>query len=189
MLWESGDPGFNSANRFRNRLAAYFLPSWTEWYKAAYYDPQNNVYYDYPTGSDTEPTPVAGGMAPGTAVYLQPREQGPAPIRRAGGLSPYGTMAQGGNMEEWVEDHLGFDHQYQDPSQFRIIVGGSWNFPEASHMQAGNYEEGSPGGGGGHIGFRVASVPEPSTIMMGALATAGLLVWRRQLRKHRGSLP
>ena len=46
---------------------------------------------------------VASGVAAGTAVYNQP---GPADIFLAGGLSPYGTMAQGGNADEWEETEL-----------------------------------------------------------------------------------
>ena len=72
-------------------------------YKAAYYDATAGVYYEYPTGSDTAPTPVASGTAAGTAVYQQPDSQGPADITLSGGLSPYGTMAQGGNVSEWQE--------------------------------------------------------------------------------------
>jgi sulfatase modifying factor 1 len=58
QLWSPSDTGYNPNNLYRNSLAKYFLPSVDEWYKAAYYDPTNGVYYDYPTGSDTEPTPV-----------------------------------------------------------------------------------------------------------------------------------
>jgi len=94
-VWMPGDAGYNPDNPYRNSLATYVLPSDDEWYKTAYYSP-DGVYYDYPTGSDTAPTPVAGGTDPGTAVYLQDLSQGPADIDNAGGLSPYGTMGQGG---------------------------------------------------------------------------------------------
>ena len=102
-MWASGDAGFNAANPFRNSQAHYFLPSLDEWYKAAYYDPTNGVYYDFPTGSDSLPTAVAGGTAAGTTVIDQPIDNGPADITLAGGLSPYGTMGQGGNVLEWQE--------------------------------------------------------------------------------------
>ena len=53
------------------------------------------AYYDYPTGSNS---PLRGRERhdPGTAVSRQ--KMGPADITQAGGLSPYGTMAQGGNV-------------------------------------------------------------------------------------------
>ncbi|NNC90446.1 MAG: SUMF1/EgtB/PvdO family nonheme iron enzyme, partial [Akkermansiaceae bacterium] len=52
-LWTAGDAGYDPANPFRNSDAFYFLPSEDEWYRAAYYDPDAALYYDYPTGSDT----------------------------------------------------------------------------------------------------------------------------------------
>jgi hypothetical protein len=60
-LWTAGDAGYDPNNLYRNSLARYVLPSVDEWYKAAYYDAMSGVYYDYPTGSNTAPTPVASG--------------------------------------------------------------------------------------------------------------------------------
>jgi sulfatase modifying factor 1 len=84
--------------------ADYFLPSVDEWYKGAYYDPNKGGrgvggYWKYPTGSDAPPTPVSGGTDPNTAVYNQwfdKQYRDPADVNNAGGLSPYGTMAHGG---------------------------------------------------------------------------------------------
>ena len=100
-LWTISDAGYNPNNLYRNSLATYFLPSVDEWYKAAYYDPANGVYYDYPTSSDNEPSAVASGTAAGTAVYFG--QLGPADIMQSGRLSPFGTMGQGGNVWEWEE--------------------------------------------------------------------------------------
>jgi formylglycine-generating enzyme required for sulfatase activity len=100
QLWEPGDAGYNPANLFRDSLARYFLPSADEWYKAAFYDPAMGGYWDYPTGSNDPPTSVPFGTAPGTAVWNRPFEQGPADVNLAGGLSPYGTMGQAGNVGE-----------------------------------------------------------------------------------------
>jgi hypothetical protein len=85
LLWDPADAGHDPSNLNRNKLARYFLPTENEWYKAAYYDATAGVYYDYPTGSDSPPTPVASGTAPGTAVYDQLFSQGPADIMLAGG--------------------------------------------------------------------------------------------------------
>jgi len=104
FLWQSGDPGFDGSNPFRNSMTHYFLPSTDEWYKAAFYDPNADGgaggYWDYPTGSDFVPTFVGGGTNPGTAVWNQDFLQGPADITKAGGLSPYHTMAQAGKLWE-----------------------------------------------------------------------------------------
>jgi formylglycine-generating enzyme required for sulfatase activity len=100
-LWTSGEAGYDVNNQYRNSLAKYFLPSYNEWYKAAYYNPTNSTYYDYANGSDTAPTAVASGTTAGTAVYGG--QLGPADVNLAGGLSPYGVMGLGGNVYEWEE--------------------------------------------------------------------------------------
>ena len=97
--WGPSDLGFDGGNVRRNSLSQYFLPSLDEWHKAAYYDPGERSYWEYAVGSNELPTAVAEGTAAGTAVY----SRFPAPVTRAGGLSPFGTMAQDGNALEWVE--------------------------------------------------------------------------------------
>ncbi len=106
QLWEPGDAGYDSDNLFRNSQASYFLPSVDEWYKAAFYDPVTDVYFDFPNGSDTAPIPVASGTDPNTAVFDQSSFQGPADIMLAGGPSPFGTVAQAGNVYEWEETEV-----------------------------------------------------------------------------------
>lgn len=172
-LWQAGDAGYNAANPYRNSNAHYFLPSTDEWYKAAYYNPGNNTYFDYPTGSNGLPGGwggwVSGGTTPGTAVYYQEYHQGPADVENAGGLSPYGTMGQGGNVFEWNEtSQSGIN---DDPDSTRVIRGGAWgsNFLgqyDAVDMLSSRYYSFSPesefsGEYGSIVGFRVAAVPEP----------------------------
>jgi formylglycine-generating enzyme len=103
QLWQSTDVGYDPENPYRNKNAKFFLPSISEWHKAAYYDPVADKYYLYPTGSDSAPTPVSEGTSPGTAVFAQGWTT-PADVDKAGGLSPYGTMGQGGNVSEWLEN-------------------------------------------------------------------------------------
>jgi formylglycine-generating enzyme required for sulfatase activity len=183
LLWQSGDPGYNAANPLRNSLAYYFLPSFDEWFKAAYYDPNANGgvggYWDYPTGSDTEPIPVSGGTAAGTAVYLQPFEQGPADIHHAGGLSPYGVMGLGGNVWEWEETE--FDLVNDDSTSFRGVRGGNWFF-DSFDLDASYRDFGVPSVEGDDVGFRVASIPEPNTMLLGFLAAAGLMLRTKDSR-------
>jgi len=82
------------------------------------------VYYDYPTGSDSAPTPVYSGTLAGTAVYDRDISDGPADIASAGGLSPYGTMGQGGNVLEWMESAS--DGTNDSGSENRVWRGGAW---------------------------------------------------------------
>jgi hypothetical protein len=94
-------------NLFRHQDAAFWLPSVDEWYKAAYYDPNKGSeggYWKYATGSDSVPTPVKEGTLSGTAVHSFDQGVGPAFIDNAGGLSPLGTMAQNGNVWEWMAE-------------------------------------------------------------------------------------
>ena len=102
-LWTSGESGYDVNNKYRNSLAKYFLPNANEWYKAAYYNPTNNTYYDYTNGSNTIPTAVASGTTAGTAVYGNAYSAGPVDVNQAGGLSPYGVMGLGGNVFELEE--------------------------------------------------------------------------------------
>jgi len=178
-LWEVGDAGYNASNPFRNSNAHYFLPSEDEWYKAAYYDPNANSglggYWNYATGSDTAPTAVASGTASGTAVYNG--QAGPADITNAGGLSAYGTMAQNGNVWEWGEN--GFTAPNDSAGESRVIRGGNWlNLSNSLSSSLRSFF--SPTNEGSSIGFRVAAVPEPSSLLLSALGLMAFVMRRKR---------
>jgi formylglycine-generating enzyme required for sulfatase activity len=160
-LWESGDAGYDASNPYRNTSAAYYLPSMDEWYKAAYYDPDLNGglggYFDYATGSDTAPTAVAGGTTAGTAVYQG--QAGPADITNAGGLGPYGTMAQSGNVWEWEETAV--DLVNDTTGENRGRRGGPWTNNGPNLTSSARNGVTNPAGGGIHSGFRVAGLLDP----------------------------
>jgi len=175
-LWSSGDawqPG--GENLFRHKDAHYFLPSEDEWYKAAYYDGNTSTYFDYATGSDTAPTAVASGTTADTAVYNG--QAGPADITNAGGLSPYGTMAQNGNVWEWAESD--FDGTNDSATGSRVLRGGGW-VRASGGLQASDRSVGTPSFGDGSVGFRVAAVPEPSTLWMMLTGAISLMIRRKR---------
>lgn len=176
-LWTAGDAGYDASNPFRNSNAYYFLPSENEWYRAAYYAPSGGVYYDYATGSDTAPTAVTGGTANGTAVYIQPFGQGPADTTNAGGLSPFGTMGQNGNVWEWGESR--FTAPNDTAVESRVFRGGDW-FYNSNPLQSSSRYFTSPSSEGSNVGFRVAAVPEPSGLSLFMLSALGLLVRRKR---------
>ena len=177
-LWSSEQAWTEGGtNLYRNKDAFYFLPSANEWYKAAYYNPAGSNYFLYPTASSSVPTAVASGTSAGTAVYEQDFAQGPAEVTLAGGLSPYGTMGQGGNVWEWNESASNGTNSTS--SENRAIRGAYWaessRFFRSSARQSIN-----PAGDNSNIGFRVASVPEPSTYALLLMAGAGWLLWKRR---------
>jgi formylglycine-generating enzyme required for sulfatase activity len=170
-LWSSADAWqLGGENLYRNKDAVYFLTSENEWYKAAYYNPGGSDYFLYPTASSSVPTAVASGTDAGTAVYGQTIQEGPAGVDVAGALSSYGTMGQGGNVYEWNES--AFDGTNNLASEARAIRGGRWFDPGGDLHSAVRLSSGPLGESVG-IGFRVASVPEPSTYALLAVAAAG----------------
>jgi formylglycine-generating enzyme required for sulfatase activity len=173
----------SGADEIRNPNASYFIPSEDEWYKASYYDPNGNggsgAYYDYSTSTDTTPNnnlPSAdsgnsanfydGGYTTGDSSY---------PMTDVGAYalseSPYGTFDQGGNVWEWNEAVIS--------SSFRGMRGGSWSF-NFFNLRAVHRYNNIPTLGFDNVGFRVATVPEPSTLLMLGLGAGGLLFRRRR---------
>lgn len=169
--WSSGQ--YSGSNNLRHKDAIYFLPTWDEWYKAAYFDPNKvggSGYWNYPTISDSSPTAVSGGLLSGTAVYGKSTSSGPADITNAGGLSAYGTMAQGGNVWEWNESA----YEYR---------GGAWNTASSLPSElsvSSRYDQQDPFFENYSVGFRIAMVPEPSVLSLLAIGLGGLAMMRRR---------
>ncbi len=176
----------SGADEVRTPNATYFLPSEDEWYKAAYYDPNKSGgagYYDYPTSTDlladldnNLPSSDTGNsvnfflndeFTTGSISY---------PLTDVGAytasVSPYGTFDQNGNVWEWNEGLIN--------ASARGIRGGSWG-NLSSFLNASSRIGNLPSGETVNLGFRVASIPEPSTLLLGALASVGLLMRRRRL--------
>jgi formylglycine-generating enzyme required for sulfatase activity len=168
--WSPTDAGYNPNNMFRNSLAKYVIASRDEWYKGAYGSP-NGTWFNYPNGSDSAPTAVAGGTAANTAVYNG--QSGPADITSAGGLSAYGTMGQGGNVWEWNETAL--DGVYNTVGEPLEMRGGSWDIG-SDYLPAfyRNYYVDPAIDGNNSYGFRVAVVSDfNSTINNGEVTITG----------------
>lgn len=154
-LWAAGDAGFDPSNPFRNANAVYFLPSEDEWVRAAHFDPALGIYWDYPTGSmvPDAPASVTNGTASNTDIYGLALTNGPADITMAGGLSAFGTMAQGGNVSEWIEsaEIAPNDSATED----RVVRGGGWYLSEYGLRAT---RQGEATTAAGFVTFRVASV-------------------------------
>lgn len=181
QMWGSGDAGYDAYNPYRNRLAKYALPSYNEWYKAAYYNPLTSTYFDYSTLNGLVPTATSSGTTANTAVYFQPGPTGPADVNLAGGESPSGVVGLGGNVREWEESS--FDLLNASVTAPRGIRGGTW-FDGSSYLLSSNrFNDVQPNGKDLTVGFRVtaissttAAIPEPSALVFTALLGLGGLV-------------
>ena len=189
-VWTATDTlDYEATNPYRSKRAKYFLPSYNEWYKAAYYNPTNSTYYDFANGSNTAPTAVASGTDAGTAVYNQSIGQDPADVDQAGGLSPYGVMGLGGNVYEWEESSG--DLLNSSGSSSRGRRGGVW-FSFSDNLSSSARFNRNPSGQDDIIGFRVASlsssaaaVPEPTSTAIFGLAALGMAYRARRNSRNK----
>ena len=177
QLWLPSDPGYNPDNLFRNRLARYVLPSVDEWYKAAYYDPNRGVYYDYPTGSDSVPDGVDFPGDPAFDAVFNDGINNPISnlITDVGLPSPYGTFGQGGNAWELLETE--YDLVNDSTSADRSVRGGFF-YLLSYGLLSSSWDAIPPWINANVNGIRVVRLPEPNTAFLGVLASVGALAWR-----------
>ena len=177
----------NAVNPNTSATTTYWIPSENEWYKAAYYDPgaggPSDDYWLYPTRSDSAPGNVIGSGANQanykTTVYSVTQSSsysGSQNYLTDGGAfstSPsfYGTYDQGGNVSEWNDAVIA--------GSSRGLRGGSWNGVENA-LRSSIRSNNDPAFANGSVGFRVASVPEPSTAVLIILGGAALLARKRR---------
>lgn len=127
----------------RTANATWVIPSEDEWYKAAYYDPVNDVYYDYPNGSDAVPAEPTDGSTPremnfGDYPYWE--EDGSwvyyTDIGETTGQSPYGAYDMGGECGG-VDGHVRSaelpDHQGRGAVRLRASLERNGSGPGRSH--------------------------------------------------------
>jgi formylglycine-generating enzyme required for sulfatase activity len=162
----------------RNPGAKFFIPTEDEWYKTAYHNKSAGLsasYFDYPTGSSIEPIntlPDPGNHASyyGELGTVKPAFtiDGPYYRTEVGAFvnsgSPYGTFDQGGNVTEWNETSFG---------STRGLRGGSI-YTYSFVLRAPERASDIPVLVDWTMGFRVASVPEPTTAIL-AMFACGLM--------------
>jgi sulfatase modifying factor 1 len=169
----------------KNAGATWWIPSEDEWYKAAYYKGGGTDagYWVYPTQSDSAPGNTIGGAANqanyrngGVYAVTQSADYSTTQNYLTDGgafsnsASAYGTFDQGGNVFEWNDAVIGSS---------RGLRGGSWNSPGSylrSSVRDGNVPTDEPN----FVGFRVASVPEPSIAMLVLLGGGACWLVRRR---------
>jgi sulfatase modifying factor 1 len=172
-----------------NPGATWYLPSEDQWYKAAYYKggSANAGYWAYPTQSDTAPgntigeaTNQANYRVDGTTYSVTQSSTYSISqnyLTDAGAFSnsasAYGTFDQGGNVDEWTDAVIG---------SYRGLRGGDWDGIDNWMRSSFRAENTDPAGEYIDVGFRVATVPEPSTYALLLMTGAGALWWARRRR-------
>ncbi len=161
--------------------AAFVLPTEDEWYKAAYH--RNDVtgaFWDFPTKSNLTPSNDLLNPDPGNnANFDQSGMTLGAPFYRTtvgdfeNSSSAYGTFDQGGNVWEWTEAVVF--------GAYRGLGGGSFGF-DNSYLFAANRYYNVPTSETTYFGFRIALVPDPSTLAIMLLASPWVLSSGRRIR-------
>ncbi len=182
-ILQGGTPTPSNANTItRETGATIFLPSEDEWYKAAYYDPRTTAQGGPPSdshywlhGTSSSSTPNASGptATPNSANYNNVVGNLTNVGAYSGTTSPYGAFDMAGNVFQWNEALIS--------GSFRGLRGGSFN-DGSSYLRSSYRAYVNPSGEGLSIGFRVASVPEPSTGVLAVIACGLMWVLRKRFR-------
>ncbi len=178
--WDVTDAGYDADNPYRNSEAFYFMPTEDEWVKAAYWNGTSIQTYATKAGESL----TQGDGTSGTGWNYRDGDGGYATDPYgpwdvgSGSEELNGTFDMMGNLWEWMESPY-YSGDYLSSSR-RSLRGGSF------YSTVSNYDLSSPDRNNydpyyeyDKVGFRVASVPEPATLILLGL---GAVVLRR---KHR----
>ena len=143
--------------------AKVYIPSENEWYKAAYHNAANATYSLYPNGQNTITTADANYNSNVSSTNVG---------TYSGDPSFYGTYDQGGNAWEWTDAVTNIST--------RVVRGGAWHLNE-SLLQSSNRDYSfAPEMEYYALGFRLAAVPEPTSILLSMLAGGMMLIRRKR---------
>jgi sulfatase modifying factor 1 len=155
----------------RNGGATVFLPSVNEWYKAAFYSGAGSVYTTYQTNSNTAPTGSLNFALANQANFNNVAASATAVASYTATQSAYGLYDMMGNVTEYLDT--------VNPSNAAQAARVGGNFTTlTSQLTLVNATAPILYGGTGatvnNLGFRVAAVPEPSTIALAGVGIASL---------------
>lgn len=185
--------GATSGFIFKNAGAKWWIPSENEWYKAAYYDPSPSGpaaddYWQYSMRSDIAPTNNSPGAGANRAnindgdyatsqsnIYSSSQNYLTPVGAYPDSGSYYGTFDQGGNVGEWNDAFF---------NSKRGTYGGAWD-SNAVILRASYRGESDPSTEREFLGFRVATVPEPTVGVSLIVGMVCLLTRRKSASKQR----
>lgn len=172
----------------KNVGATVWIPSENEWYKAAYYDPNKGGagvggYWEQVTQSNTVTGNTVGvaksanfydGDFVGSGTASRPTGNALTDVGAYGlnSDSAYGTNDQAGNVFEWN------DAVVLDFGSARGLRGGSWDY-YSINLGASYRDFNDETLEDNYVGFRVASIPEPTSLVLMMLAS-GMMFARRK---------
>lgn len=179
--------GETSGIILKNSGASVWLPSEDEWYKAAYYDPTPGAgggdnYWFHATQSDIAPTSATADANgdinnPGANVanyHIDADWNGEdgnlTTVGSAMAKNYFGTSDMSGNVFEWNDAVKGIERGQR---------GGSWADSESDLFASFRWAN-RPPEEFSTVGFRLASVPEPSSLVLTAFFGAGLVCRRKR---------
>jgi formylglycine-generating enzyme required for sulfatase activity len=173
----------------KNVGATVYLPSEDEWYKAAYYDPTPGAgggdnYWTYATQSDTAPTVGSANFSTGdisnpganvanynNGANWNDLDGNVTTVGSAAANNYFGTFDQAGNVREWNDAVIS--------GSSRGLRGGAYG-GYVSFLRSSVRDDSVPTGGSSFVGFRVASVPEPTSLLLTMLAGGVMLIRRKR---------
>jgi formylglycine-generating enzyme len=162
----------------------WLLASENEWYKAAYYNPSNGTYYSYPFQSNALPTAASPPGGPNTGNFSRSAFNSDgfgSDLTDVGSYtsstSPFGSYDMGGDVWQWNDTTI-------DGVVSKGIRGSGWLFGGPEFSNAGvRPDDWFPNEAASYIGFRMASVPEPSALVLLGIGVLGLLGIGRMKRR------
>jgi formylglycine-generating enzyme required for sulfatase activity len=169
--WAITDTGYNVSNPFRNSKAFYFLPTEQEWVKAAYWNGTTLQTYATKAG---ETLFQGNGTNGGWNYDYYTMKQQPWNVG-SGSEELNGTYDMMGNVSEWMESPY-YSGSYLFDS-YRGLRGGTVHDGFDLYLRSSSRLNFWPLTETNDAGFRVASIPEPTTLLL--LGVGGLVIRRR----------
>ena len=166
---ETGSYSLNGASTgiyLANAGAQVYIPTEDEWYKAAYYNGATRAYSLYPNAQNTITTADANyansiGSSTNVGSYISDP-------------SFYGTFDQGGNVWEYNDSII------EMPGYLMRGLRGGSSYHGESGLASYTRDRVSPGNEDSLNGFRLASIPEPTSMLLTMVAGGMMLIRRKR---------